>query len=70
VLTSVGRSQAKILLAEAKVDDLLRAAVTRDTEVLLEAERPEDLQVEGERAADVTDTEVDVLDSARGHRAG
>jgi hypothetical protein len=70
VLTAVCRAKPKVLLAETKVDDLLRAAVTRDAEVLLEAERPEDPEVEGERAADVTNAEVDVLDSARGHGTG
>jgi hypothetical protein len=49
---------------------LLRAAVTRDAEVLLDAERPEDPEVEGEGAADVTDAEIDVLDSAPGYGTG
>jgi hypothetical protein len=70
VLTAVRRSKPKVLLAEAKVDDLLRAAVTRDAEVLLEAERPEDAEVEGEGAADVTNADVDVLDSPRGRGTG
>jgi hypothetical protein len=70
VLTAVRRSKPKVLLAEAKVHDLLRAAITRDAEVLLEAERPEDPEVEGEGPADVTDAKVDVLDSARGHGTG
>jgi hypothetical protein len=70
VPTAVRRSKPKVLLAEAKVDDLLRAAITRDAEILLEAQRPEDPEVEGEGAADVTDSEVDVLDSPCRHATG
>jgi hypothetical protein len=58
------------LSAGVSAVSLLRAAVTRDADVFLEAERPEDPEVEGEGAADVTDAEVDVLDSPRGHGTG
>jgi len=65
VLAGVRRAEPKVLLAEAKVNNLLRAAVARDADVLLEAERPKNLKVESEGAPDVADAEIDVLDPAR-----
>jgi hypothetical protein len=58
------------LSAGVSAVSLLRAAVTRDADVFLEAERPGDLEVEGEGAADVTNAEIAVLDSAPGYGTG
>jgi hypothetical protein len=63
-------SKPEVLFGEAKVDDLLRAAIARNANVLFEAEWPENFQVERQGAADVADAEVDVLDYARWYSTG
>ena len=69
VVAAVGRAQPEVLLAEAEVDDVLRTAVAGEEDVSLEPERAEDLEVERDRALDVADAEVDVLDRGRRHAA-
>jgi hypothetical protein len=60
---AVGGPEAEgLAAADAEVDDLLGAAIRREAEQLLDAERTEDGEVERERALDVGDGEVDVVD--------
>ena len=55
---AVRLAEPEVLPAKAKVDNLLRSPVARHPDVLLEAKRPEKLEVEGERALDVPDAEI------------
>ena len=66
VLATVRWAEPDVLLAEKEVDDLLRAAVALNTDVLLETERSKQLEIEGESALDIAYAEIDVLDAARG----
>ncbi len=67
---AVGGSEAEgLAAADAEVDDLLGAAIRREPEQLLDAERTEDGEVERERALDVGDGEVDVVDPVDRQRA-
>jgi hypothetical protein len=67
---AVGGPEAEgLAAADAEVDDLLAAAIRREAEQLLDAERTEDGEVERERALDVGDGEVDMVDPVDRQRA-
>src|SRR6185295_8951409 len=54
-------------VADAQIDDLLGAAVARIAAEHLNAERPQHTQVEIQRALDVGDGEIDVVDRPDRH---
>ena len=64
---AVGGTKAEPFVTEAQIDDLLGAPVGRIALFLLQAQGSQEVQVEGQRAIDVADGEVDVLNSAAGH---
>jgi hypothetical protein len=68
MLAAVRTRQAEELVAVAEVHDLLGAPVGRVARVLLEAERAEKPQIEGDRPVDVADGEVDVMAPRAGTR--
>ena len=70
VLAAVGRTEAEELVADDEVRNLLGAAVGRVADDLRDAERPEQLVVEGEGSLDVADGKVDVVDRPDRHRPG
>jgi hypothetical protein len=57
-------------VAEPFIRSLFAAAVGRVAVRLLDADRPEQREVERERALDVGDREVDVMDCLDGHGEG
>jgi hypothetical protein len=70
VLAAIGRSQPEVLLAELEVDDFFGAAVSLLADVFFQPERCQELRVESQRALDVADAEIDVLDAAPGDSKG
>ena len=65
VSATVGWTQAETAVTDGswprQVDDLLRAPVGRIPDLLDPSERPEQVEVEGERALNVGDREIDVM---------
>jgi hypothetical protein len=67
VLPAVRRPEAQQGVAEAEVDDLFGAAVTRVALELLEARRPEHGEIEGKRPLDIAHGEINVVNPAGRH---
>jgi hypothetical protein len=65
--TTVGGTKAEPFVPEAQVDDLLGAPVGRIALFLLQTQRSQEIQVEGERTLDVADRKVDVLNPTTRH---
>jgi hypothetical protein len=70
VVAAIGRSQPEVLLAELEVDDFFGAAVSLLADVFFQPERCQELRIESQRALDVADAEIDVLDAAPGDSKG
>jgi hypothetical protein len=67
--TAVRRAQPEALHAVLEVDDLFGLSVREVPELLLEPEGPKNAVVESKRLLDVSDSEVDVLNSSSRHRS-
>jgi hypothetical protein len=69
--TTVGWTQAETTVTDCswsrKVDDLLRTSVGGIPDLLDPAERPEQVEIEGEGPLNVGDGQIDVMDSSRCH---